>query len=155
MRRRLPVLAVLALSVACESTKRPAADERSGPEEPPAGELTLPYVQTSTFQAGERVAWPIVENPYADRGEEGRRYYLAFNCAGCHGVRGGGGIGPPFAVPTFIYGNAPGNIFQSIVQGRPHGMPAYGGKAPDEVLWMIAAYVESLSRPHQRDGGGG
>jgi mono/diheme cytochrome c family protein len=85
----------------------------------------------------------------------GRRYYMAFNCAGCHGVRGGGGIGPPFAVPTFIYGNAPGNIFQSIVQGRPHGMPAYGGKAPDEVLWMIAAYVESLSRPHQRDGGGG
>jgi hypothetical protein len=91
-----------------------------------------------------------VRNPFAGAAR-GRQYYMAFNCAGCHGGRGGGGIGPPFLVRDFIYGSDPGNIFQSIVQGRPHGMPAYGGKAPDEVIWKIVAYVQSLAEPYLRD----
>jgi cytochrome c oxidase cbb3-type subunit III len=128
---------------------RPAS-EYSTLESPPSGHVTVPWVQTSGFQAGAAVARPVLRNPFEGATNEGRRYYMAFNCAGCHGGRGGGGIGPPFLVPEFIYGSDPGNIFQSIVQGRPYGMPAYGGKASDEVIWKIVAYVQSLAEPYQQ-----
>ena len=35
----------------------------------------------------------------------------------------------------------------ALVEGRPNGMPAWGGKIPDEQLWQIATYVRSLSLP--------
>ena len=34
---------------------------------------------------------------------------------------------------------------QSILQGRPNGMPAFGGKLPESEAWKIAAFVRSLS----------
>ena len=42
---------------------------------------------------------------------------------------GGGGIGPPLMDDRWIYGSAPENIYASIVQGRPNGMPAWGGRS--------------------------
>ena len=69
------------------------------------------------------------------------------NCAGCHGARGGGGIGPPFADNDWIYGGAPGQIFASIAQGRPNGMPSFGGRLPSESIWRIVSFVESLTPP--------
>ena len=77
---------------------------------------------------------------------EGRRLFLWMNCAGCHGARGGGGIGPPLLDADWIYGREPANVYQSIVQGRPYGMPSYARLSPDQV-WQIVAYVRSLERP--------
>ena len=54
-------------------------------------------------------------------------------------------MGPPFADGEWIYGGAPENIFASIDQGRPDGMPAFGGRVPDQQVWQLVAYVESLS----------
>jgi mono/diheme cytochrome c family protein len=48
-------------------------------------------------------------------------------------------IAPP------IYGGEPANIFLSIVQGRPNGMPAYPGQIPDDQVWRIVAFVSSLA----------
>src|SRR5688500_550321 len=75
----------------------------------------------------------------------GKQLYLWFNCAGCHGVEGGGAIGPPLRDADWIYGSEPANIFQSIAQGRPNGMPAYGGKIPDTEIWRLELYVRSLA----------
>ena len=36
-------------------------------------------------------------------------------------------------------------IYASIQQGRPNGMPAFRDKIPDQQIWEIAAYVRSLS----------
>jgi cytochrome c oxidase cbb3-type subunit III len=144
------LLATLLLVAACDGFGRPPA-EYSAVQRPPSGAVTVPHVQTAEFQAGPYVRYAGVRNPFEDAVDEGRQYYMAFNCAGCHGGRGGGGIGPPFLVADFIYGSQPGNIFQSIIQGRPQGMPAYGGKAPDEVIWKIVAYVRSLAEPYQQD----
>jgi cytochrome c oxidase cbb3-type subunit III len=146
------IAAASALLAGCDVFGRPPS-EYSAAAAPPSGRVTVPYVQTGGFQAGGEVAYPVMLNPFADAVHEGQRYYTAFNCGGCHGGRGGGGIGPPFLVEEFIYGSQPANIFQSIVQGRPHGMPAYGGKAPDEVIWKITAYVESLAAPYRRRSG--
>lgn len=133
------------LTAACEQGGRSTWERGASAGTPSSGAATTPLVQTTTFQAGPETARPAVLNPYAGAIEEGKRYYIAFNCAGCHGEQGGGGIGPPFAVRSFIYGRRPENVFQSIVQGRPNGMPSFGGKVPDEVVWKIVAYVTSLA----------
>ena len=107
-----------------------------------------PPVRTSELVAGPNTPAPTVRSPY--EGDvaairEGERLFNWYNCAGCHGGAGGGGIGPPLADEEWIYGGDRGNIYQSIVQGRPNGMPAYGGRiAPDEI-WRIVEFVYSLS----------
>ena len=104
-------------------------------------------VRTSTLEAGPKTPDPMARNPYADDARaiaDGRLLYEGMNCSGCHGGQGGGGIGPPFADPDWIYGSSPENIFQTVAQGRPNGMPAFGGKIPPETLWKIVAYVRSL-----------
>jgi cytochrome c oxidase cbb3-type subunit 3 len=75
---------------------------------------------------------------------EGKRLYTWFNCVGCHS-HGGGGSGPPLMDERWIYGAEIDQIYLSIVQGRPNGMPAFGGRIPPQQIWQIAAYVRSLS----------
>ena len=72
------------------------------------------------------------------------------NCVGCH-FHGGGGIGPPLMDEKWIYGADPAQVFSTIVEGRPNGMPAFRGKLTDEQVWKIAAYVSSLSGQVAKD----
>jgi len=44
----------------------------------------------------------------------------------------------------WIYGSNPQNIFSTVVEGRPNGMPSFRGKIPDFQIWELAAYVRSL-----------
>jgi cytochrome c oxidase cbb3-type subunit III len=74
----------------------------------------------------------------------GQRYYEAFNCVGCH-ANGGGAIGPALMDDKWRYGGKIEQIYNTIVQGRPNGMPAFRDKIPQEQIWEIAAYVRSLS----------
>jgi cytochrome c oxidase cbb3-type subunit 3 len=41
------------------------------------------------------------------------------------------------------YGGDPAQVFQSIAQGRPNGMPSFGGHIPEDQVWQIVAYVRS------------
>src|SRR2546422_1047754 len=70
-------------------------------------------------------------NPYPhDRTtmNQGRVYFSRFNCDGCHGGRAGGGMGPSLRDNVWLYGNSDAQIFDSISQGRGHGMPSWGTK---------------------------
>lgn len=75
---------------------------------------------------------------------EGKRLYNAFNCSGCH-FQGGGGIGPPLMDSEWIYGSRPENIYETIVEGRPNGMPSFRGKIGNDQVWQLVAYVRSMS----------
>ena len=75
---------------------------------------------------------------------EGKRLYSAYNCVGCH-AHGGGAIGPALMDSAWIYGSRPDQIYSDIVQGRPNGMPSFGGKIPEYQVWELVAYVRSLS----------
>lgn len=97
-------------------------------------------VEVTSFTAHTRNDYE--ENAYALA--EGKRLYSWFNCVGCH-ARGGGGMGPAIMDDKWIYGSAPEQIFATIVQGRPNGMPSFGGRIPEYQVWQIAAYVRSLS----------
>jgi len=72
--------------------------------------------------------------------------YKSHNCNGCHSS-GGGGMGPSLMDTEWIYGGRLEDIHATIVEGRPNGMPKWGGLIPDEQIWQIAAYVRSLSLP--------
>ncbi len=90
---------------------------------------------------------PVVTNPYNGSAydiSEGQRLYNWYNCSGCH-FAGGGGIGPPLIKTRWIYGGEPANIFDTIVKGRPNGMPSWGGRIPEYQIWQIVAYVRSLN----------
>ena len=54
----------------------------------------------------------------------------------------------PFAPRTYtalVYGSEPRNIYQTIIEGRPNGMPSFRNKIPDQQVWQLVAYVRSLS----------
>jgi cytochrome c oxidase cbb3-type subunit III len=143
VRTALLLAAVLVLA-ACdrekESAPAPAATWLAEP---------LAAVRTSTLAAGASNPVPEIRNPYADDPgaiAQGRQLFLSFNCAGCHGGAGGGGIGPPLADEEWIYGDSDANIYATIVQGRPNGMPAFGPSLQGEAAWKLAAFVRSLGK---------
>jgi cytochrome c oxidase cbb3-type subunit 3 len=103
-------------------------------------------VQVIDLEPGTRVEKAKVKNPYAGDLEainEGKRLYSWFNCVGCH-ANGGGGMGPPFIDDKWIYGSDNANVFASILEGRPNGMPSFGDKIPEQDIWKLVAYVRSL-----------
>ena len=94
----------------------------------------------------------VVTNPYNASAydiSEGSRLYNWYNCSGCH-FPGGGGIGPPLIKKHWIYGGEPANLFDTIVKGRPNGMPSWGGRIPEYQIWEIVAYIRSLNGEQPR-----
>ena len=85
---------------------------------------------------------PYEMNAYAL--SEGKRLFSAYNCSGCH-ANGGGGMGPALMDDEWAYGHEADQIYASILQGRPNGMPSFRGKIPDQQIWELVAYVRSLS----------
>jgi len=75
---------------------------------------------------------------------QGQRYFAWFNCNGCH-ANGGGGMGPALMDDSWRYGDAMEQIYATIVQGRPNGMPSFQDKIPEQQVWQLAAFVRSLS----------
>jgi cytochrome c oxidase cbb3-type subunit 3 len=135
---RALALAVCLAGVGCERESRPftslpsataqktvGTDLYAGPVPPPRGE-------TSPFQEN---AWGV---------SEGKRLFSQFNCVGCH-AHGGGGMGPALMDDKWIYGSQPSNIFETIVAGRPNGMPSFRNKIQDAQVWQLVAYVQAMN----------
>ena len=104
-------------------------------------------VRMSTLEPGGGGSVTTMINPYAGDAHalsEGKRLYQWMNCVGCH-ANGGGAIGPPLMDDDWIYGNQPENIFATIIQGRPNGMPSFRGRLSNQQVWQLVLYVQSLS----------
>jgi cytochrome c oxidase cbb3-type subunit 3 len=89
-----------------------------------------------------------IQNPLAndpDARQRGMKDFDSFNCSGCHAANGGGGMGPALSDAAWIYGSSAANIYLSIAQGRPAGMPAFGAMLPDRTIWELVAYIQGIS----------
>ena len=121
-------------------------EQRGFRESPPSATPTS-IVRVSTLQPGGAIIAPSDStNSYDDNAyavSEGQRLFAWYNCSGCH-ARGGGGMGPPLIDDMWIYGSAPSNIYHTIVEGRPNGMPSFGGRIPPSQVWQLVAYVRTL-----------
>jgi len=143
-------LSVLLIVLALSGCKR---EERDFHGLPAGGTITNPKVREVPFVAGGSVPadsrpGPYEENAYAV--SQGKTLYNQFNCSGCH-FQGGGGIGPPLMDADWIYGSRPENIYETIAEGRPNGMPSFGRKIVPDQIWQIAAYVRSMSGLLRKD----
>jgi cytochrome c oxidase cbb3-type subunit 3 len=117
-------------------------------KELPAASNRETMVRITDLQPGVPQEQAEVKSPYQENAwgiGEGKRLYSAFNCAPCHGVNGGGAIGPPLMDDKWIYGARPDQIYATISQGRPDGMPSFGGHVPTQQIWQLVAYVQSMS----------
>ena len=147
MKRAILIFASISLiAVACER------EERGFRVEAPQADR-INSKQLSTLQPGEPLPQPAVVNEYEENAYalgEGKRLFSQMNCTGCH-ANGGGAIGPALMDDKWIYGSRPEQIFGTIVEGRPNGMPSFRGKLPDYQIWQLAAYVRSLSGQVPKD----
>jgi cytochrome c oxidase cbb3-type subunit 3 len=143
------VLSLIVLGVIVTSCER---EQRRFREFPPAAAPRTAVMQ-GTLQPGPSAPPTTLQNPYEHNAyavSEGQRLYEWFNCSGCH-AHGGGNIGPALMDDAWIYGSAPENIFATIVEGRPNGMPAFRRKIPDQQVWQLVAYVRSMSGQLRKD----
>ena len=146
---RLSFLFAVGLGILVLSCKR---EDRGFRVEPPAVD-SLISVRESELQPGGYVTNTPIKNDYEENANamsEGQRLYTQFNCVGCH-AHGGGGMGPPLMDDKWIYGSNPEQVFATIIQGRPNGMPSFGGKIADYQVWELAAYVRSMSGLASKD----
>lgn len=96
-----------------------------------------------------------IANPYhasPEAAAEGRTLFVKMNCAGCHGYDAGGGMGPNLSDGYWRYGGAPVQIFKSIYEGRPQGMPAWNPALPPAEIWKLVAYLQSLGGSYPEGG---
>ena len=121
-------------------------EQRRFREVPPAA-TAADAVRQSELQPGEPQPEATVVAPYDGNAwavSEGKRLYQWFNCVGCH-ANGGGGMGPPLMDDKWIYGGDPQNIFSTIVECRPNGMPSFRGRLTNQQVWQLVSYVRSMS----------
>jgi mono/diheme cytochrome c family protein len=134
------IVSVGALAVACErrATRAlpsfvAAASLQSTPLAPAPGQAAT---------AASAIPNPFEGDPSAVA--RGRQLFAQMNCVYCHGSNGSGLIGPPLNGRGWRYGGKPAQIFNSIHDGRPQGMPAWGETLPPQEIWRLVAYIESL-----------
>ena len=154
-------LGVLCLAIACtraaESGRDTTAASSSPPVEQPAvshlvvaGDSLRFMQHDENLPAGfpSQVKPVLIRNPYeGDKNAiaTGAKLFIAYNCLDCHGADGSGAMGPSFQDGRWHFGGAPGEVFESIYEGRPDGMPSWGGRITDDEIWMLTAYVRSLA----------
>jgi cytochrome c oxidase cbb3-type subunit 3 len=144
-RSRIRDLAALALGLALAGCKpAPTSVAEAAPDRPsPQG-----TVVSGLFPGGGA---PPPADPEAAKYEGnvqaiavGKQLFDAYNCSGCH-FHGAGGIGPSLIDASWIYGDRIEQIYASIHQGRPNGMPTWGGKLSTTEIWELAAYIRSAA----------
>jgi cytochrome c oxidase cbb3-type subunit 3 len=142
--------------------QNPAVSPQNAPEQPNAaagisvapnsggtGAAAMLNVPVTTLLPGNVAPPPRPANPVEGQAQalqRGMTYFVSFNCVGCHAPNGGGGMGPSLSNSYFLYGGEPADIYLSIFQGRPNGMPAWGTMLPDSAIWDIVAYISSISK---------
>ena len=134
----------LCLSVAC---KRETRQFTAPPATNESYSVTMSEIHPGT------TAPPPLQNAAGEQAYDvntGKQLFMQYNCVGCH-FNGGGGIGPPLMDAQWIYGSNPENIYSTIVEGRPNGMPSFRAKIPDSQVWQLVAYVRSLSGQLRKD----
>jgi cytochrome c oxidase cbb3-type subunit 3 len=135
---------VCALAILASGCQSQMADTRPSPAE----RIAFVAARQVDLLPGGPVKQTEIKNPYSGNVyaiSEGRRLFVWYHCAGCHGGEGGGAIGPPLRDKFWIYGGASDNIFASIMQGRPNGMPSWGGRIPQYQVWELVSYLRALS----------
>jgi len=138
-------LALLSLS-ACDSFQGGGATKAPGNGTPDAAVVASTPLGQIAGSPGSVVALST-PNPYEGNPQavaQGKQLFLRMNCAGCHAYDGTGNMGPDLTDTEWRYGGLPVQIYKTIQDGRPQGMPAWGKALPADDIWKLVAFIESL-----------
>jgi cytochrome c oxidase cbb3-type subunit 3 len=140
-RNSLVPLLLLAALCSCDREERQGRGKPVSETVPTASPDTV-FIATQKLPLLDARALSYERNASAI--SEGQRLYNWMNCSGCH-FHGGGGMGVALMDDKWRYGGRIEEIYATIVQGRPNGMPAFKDKIPEAQVWEIAAFVRSMS----------
>jgi cytochrome c oxidase cbb3-type subunit 3 len=137
------LLCVAALALVSAGCAREERDFSVRPADSPPAEVAMNNLAGghTDFALRARQERNYQENAY--QLAQGQALYSAYNCVGCH-AHGGGDVGPALMDDKWVYGGEIDQVYLSIAQGRPNGMPAFAGLVPSQQIWQIAAYVRSM-----------
>ncbi len=117
----------------------------SDPHAPQASDDRPPVARGEAGQAGANGLArlnPYTGNPAAI--SEGEELYKLLNCYSCHGLRGGGGMGPDLTDEQWKEGTGSDTrVMDQVMTGR-NKMPGYDGVITEEEAWKVIAYVRTL-----------
>jgi mono/diheme cytochrome c family protein len=158
------LLSSLCIAIACrndagaigDTSTASASASSTSPEESVASHLLVAGDSLRFIEHPENLpaGFPLqvkplpIKNPYeGDKAAiaTGAKLFVGYNCLDCHGADGSGAMGPSFQDGRWHFGGSPGDVFESIYEGRPDGMPAWGGRISNDQIWMLTAYLRSLS----------
>ena len=148
----IPIAAIVLTALAFRlggARQTPAPQSRSQPGTQPTYFIEHPDNVQPGLGVHARLA--ALTNPFEgdkQRIAEGGKLFIAYNCMDCHGAEGSGAMGPSFQDNRWHFGGTAGEVFQSIYEGRPEGMPSWGGRIRDDEIWRLVAYVRTLSNGH-------
>ena len=154
MKRFLPLAIILfLLTEACRNSNAEEARTQSAQATatPPRDSIGRFVSHVDHIQPGG-VPMPrgmVLRNPYEGNAAAvatGAKLYVAYNCIDCHGADGSGAMGPSLADGRWHFGGTAPEVYESIFQGRPDGMPAWGSLLSADQIWTLVTYVRSLER---------
>jgi cytochrome c oxidase cbb3-type subunit III len=151
MSSRCPEAAVCLLLAVCVGGC--SREERRFTDSFPSDSGPLAITQSDLRPGGREALYSGGKSPYdynAQAISQGKELFDSFNCSGCH-AHGGGAIGPALMDDKWIYGSAAENIYATIMEGRPNGMPSFRGRIPPQQVWQLVAYVRSMSGQVSKD----
>ena len=67
-------------------------------------------------------------------------------CVACHTPEGTGLVGPSLVDPYWKYGHSDADLFQTVSEGRPLGMPPWGPQLGTDKIWQVLAFLETLPK---------
>jgi cbb3-type cytochrome c oxidase subunit III len=76
---------------------------------------------------------------------KGEKMFLQ-HCKMCHGAEAKGDIGPDLTDEEWKYGGSDSDIYTTVSNGRPGGMPGWGNKLGEEEIRNVIAYIRSLGQ---------
>jgi cytochrome c oxidase cbb3-type subunit 3 len=145
--RQIGIVATILLLNACsrsEGGNTVLAPAAGLPSEESIAAVPLGHVPglTDSSSLAQTIANPYERDPQAVAA--GHALYIQMNCAGCHAYNAKGNMGPDLTDTYWRYGGLPVDIYRSIHDGRPQGMPAWGTALPPQEIWKLVAFIESL-----------
>lgn len=109
------------------------------------GNLRAPAAAGGFIDGGQSPA--AIDNPFEGQPaavEKGKQLFTQMNCAGCHGYDlRGGTMAPDLTDRYWRYGGTPAQIYSSIANGRPMGMPTWRDRLPAAEIWNLVSYIQS------------
>jgi cytochrome c oxidase cbb3-type subunit 3 len=53
-------------------------------------------------------------------------------------------MGPSLRDGEWVYGSTDAALYGAIADGRAHGMPAWGSRIPEPLVWQLVSYIRTL-----------